>query len=181
MKPELDGTGAGYGKFSGKTLGEIREIFERCEAEPTMRSASIVLRVAREQLEARGGLGHYPVYAAIAGAVFAASFVVKIFLPENVQSAVPKFQAAIGLVTVALLIGVFSTAGDRKRGLAQERAIIELSRGSLERIVSAPGFTAKPLDFTQTMTLKTLVAGAKDSPAASLLGHDRGAGVSSNA
>lgn len=169
MKPELDGTGGGYGKFRGMTMGEIREIFQRCEADPSMRSVSIVLRVAREQLIARGGLGNYPVLAAIAGAVFAASFIVKGFLPADQQSSVPKIQAGIGMVTLALLIGVMATSRDRKRGVAQERAIMALSRETLEKIVSARDFEPKPLDFTQTLTMKNLLAGAKNSPARSLL------------
>ena len=72
-------------------------------------------------------------------------------------------------MTLALLIGVFFTSRDRKTGLAQERAIVELSLKTLEKIVATPGFTSKPLDFTQDLTLKRLVAAAKDSPAAKLL------------
>ncbi len=170
MRPELDGTGGGYGKFAGKTIGEIREIYDRCEADPSMRSVSIVLRVAREQLEARGGLGHYPALAIITGVVFGLSFVVKGFLPPDMQANAPKIQLGLGLVTVALLIGVYLTGHDRKTGVAQEKAIIDLSRQTLDRIVSNPSFKAKPLDFTQDLTLKRLIANSKDCPAASLLG-----------
>ncbi len=169
MTPELDGRGGGYGKFEGKTLSEIRGIYDRCLSDPSMRSVSIVLRVAREQLEARGNLGHYPVFASIAGAVFAITFLVKGFLPLDMQTNVPKLQISLGFVTVALIIGVFVTSKDRKAGLAQERAIVELSRETLEKIVENPEFRPKPLDFTQDLTLKRLVANAKDSPAASLL------------
>jgi hypothetical protein len=169
MTPELDGRGGGYGKFAGKTIGEIREVFERCETDGSMRSVSIVLRVAREQLDARGNLGHYPVFAGLGAVIFALSFAMKGFLPADMQAGLPKLQIGLGAMTVALCVGVFITSRDRKAGLAQERAIVELSLATLEKIMGAPGFNPKPLDFTQELTLKKLVAGAKASPAATLL------------
>ena len=84
MKPELDGRGGGYGKFAGKTIGEIREIYDKCETDPSMRSVSIVFRVAREQLESRGSLGHYPVFAGFCATVLlGATFAIKGLLPAD--------------------------------------------------------------------------------------------------
>jgi hypothetical protein len=170
IEPHLDGTGGGYGKFRGKKVEEIRELFRRCEEEPTMRSVSVVLRVAREQLEARGGLGHYPIYAMIAGGVFVVTFLIKGFLPASMAQSVPKLQFGLGIVTVALLIGVSATSNDRRAAIAQEDAIRKAARESLERIATSPGFVGKPLDFTQDFTLKGIVKGAPDSAANQLFG-----------
>jgi hypothetical protein len=168
LHPDLDGRGGGYGKFQGKTVAEIRELFAKCETDPSMRSVSVVLRVAREQLDARGGLGYYPVYAGCAVAALILSFLLKPILPTTMAAELPKFQVGIGVVSVALIVGVVITGRDRRAGLAQEQAIRIATRETLEKIVKQEAFVRKPLDFTQDLTLKKVLEECKDSPAAVL-------------
>jgi hypothetical protein len=124
----------------------------------------VILRIAREQMEARGGLGAYPVFAAISGFAFVVTVVVSPFLPHDTRMSLIKTQVALGAITVALIGGIFATNGDRKRALAQEKAICDASLETLVRITSNPAFKLKELDFTQALTVKELVK--KSSPSA---------------
>lgn len=166
---ELDGRGGGYGKFSGMTVAELSEFFQKCESDSGMRAVSAILRVSREQVMARGQLGYYPVYAGVSVLAFAVSFVVIPFLPAALQSEAPKFQMACGFVAFALVAGVLLNSKDRRASVAQERAIRALTAASLARVVSAPDFLAKPLDYTQQMTLRDVLKGQKGHPAWKLL------------
>jgi len=115
-----------------------------------MRSVSVVLRVAREQLDARGGLGHYPVYATITIACLLISFAVAGFLPESLRDSLPKLQIGLGLVSTALVGGVVVTGRDRRNSLVQEEAIRLATQEALEKIIATPGFQPKPSTSPKT-------------------------------
>lgn len=164
MSRELDGTGGGYGRYAGVTLAEIERLFGVCRQDPTMRGVSAVLRIAREQLDARGGLGSYPWLAGLAGALALLGFVAMRFLPESFVGQARTAEAAV-VVVFLLLVGVsVTTAKDRKQGLYQERRIREMALETLEAIVTTEGFRPKSLDETQKLTLERLLRATKREP-----------------
>ena len=161
LHPELDGTGGGFGKFKGKTVRELSELFDRVATEPNMRSVSAVLRIAREQIEARGSLGMYPMMAAIAGVVAIGGAVGYYLVPSGLKEGFLKGGLGGLVAAAAFLAGVISTRRETRAALAQERAIRDLAIDALARIAEDPGFKAKALDYDQRRILTELLKRSK--------------------
>jgi hypothetical protein len=157
---ELDGTGGGYGKYAGISLGEIESKFKACEAQPSMRSVSALLRIAREQLEARGQLGVYPRLATIAAAATLGSLAAWPIAPERFQSLLLRASMVAGFLTLILAIGVASLWRTRRANLHQERAIRQMAVASL-RVILAAEPPLKPLTREQRDTVRELAAKAR--------------------
>jgi hypothetical protein len=154
---ELDGTGRGYGKYRGITVAEFERLLESCRRDPTMRGASAVLRIAREQIEARGDLSVHPFLFGTCLLLFVASLAAHQYATGFLRQWADKVAIACGFL--ALLHGyvTFTTWRDRREASYQERRIREAALDALVEIVRAPGFSPKPLDFTQELTLKRLL------------------------
>lgn len=157
MRQELDGTGGGFGKYRGITVKEAAVLFERFSADPTMRGVTGVLRVSREQLEARGTLGIYPYLALGVTILLAAVGAFVIWLPPDRRSEATKLVYATGFVAAALWVGVATTGSSRRRAVAQEQEIRRLAVAALHRIVLTPGFHSKRLDRQDRRTLRELL------------------------
>lgn len=157
MSADLIGTGGGYGKNAGIPLDEIRRRFDLCVADPSMRSVSAVLRIAREQLEARGSLGSYrglSVFFASMGVVaLGVSFAMKGDLAEKIRTG---GYFALG-VAALLLLGILQVRHAARASRAQEAEIRRLTIEALERIVASPEFKPKPLDWTQSLVLSRIM------------------------
>lgn len=160
MREELDGTGGGMGRYKGLTLKELDGMFERCRNEGGMRGISAVLRIAREQLDARGGLGSYPWLTLLCFVVAAAIW----FFPyrEGVLKDW-RMQGAIGAGLLCLLFGwiTLQTRIERRNALYQESKIREMAVDSLVAIMREIDFQLKPLDYTQRLTLEKLLKKTK--------------------
>jgi hypothetical protein len=163
LSSELSGTGGGYGKHAALPLDQIADRFDACVADPSMRSVSAVLRITREQLESRGSLGSYPWVAALFGTVAVIAFAVQGWLPVAMQNTAKQIGIGAVVVTALLLVGVLSVRRDAKAAIVHEREIRRLALDALEKIVTAPGFKPKPLDWSQALTLRRLMERAKRS------------------
>lgn len=162
MKPEVEGRGGGFGKYQGLTVTEVQALFDTCMQDPSMRSISAVLRITREQLEARGQLGIYPVFACVDLAICAAAAVLRQFGPASLTEIATK--AALGTAGVfgLLLISTLPTWRARRTNLAQERAIRDRAVAALVTILeSRPAL--KPLTIEQEFTVKILLRKAEGS------------------
>jgi hypothetical protein len=156
----LIGTAGGFGKGKALPLDEVIALFESCQAEPAMRSVTAILRVAREQLEARGALrvngwlGWTFIVLAISEAVaFALKIpVLKDYWPYGLASAL------VGLILVIGMISVRSTAAaaEAQKAVIAERAIL-----SLTVLAENPDWKRKPLDWSNRLTLERLVKSTK--------------------
>ncbi|AIE87548.1 hypothetical protein OP10G_4180 [Fimbriimonas ginsengisoli Gsoil 348] len=135
---------------------EIAERFEQCVREPSMRSASAVLRITREQIHARGQLSIYPKLALwfLEGGV--ALLLASRFLPADTQKSV--MPGALGALALSAILGygAFTGREDRKASLLAEHEIYRLATEALDKIVAEP-FPRKPLTREQVDTLKDLV------------------------
>lgn len=154
--PEIDGTGSGFGKYQGKTLTEIREMFDKCAEEPNMRAISAILRITREQLDARGQLGIYPVFTGISGALTSLGLVGMKLLPDQYERWSVTLAIGAGCVTTLLALSLVSMRTSRRVNLKQEEAIRKLAVSALVKVLeSRPAL--KPLSFEQEFTVKILL------------------------
>ena len=164
LRPDLDGTGGGYGKFKGITVRELSELFDRVAADGNMRSVTAVLRITYEQLEARGGLGYFP-HICIGTGVFAVACGIPIpFVSLQTQGVLIKMSLGSAFVCLAFLFGVLKNRHQTMAAIAQERAIRDLALDALVRIVTEPGFKPKPLDREHVKTLLEVQKKAKRYP-----------------
>jgi fluoride ion exporter CrcB/FEX len=161
LPPELDGRGGGFGKFTGMTVRELSGLFDRVSADSTMRSVSAVLRIAREQLEARWHMGNLRIMAIFCGFVAIGFSIAYPLVPQTVKVSILK--GILGGFTAFICFGVatLSTHRATNAAIAQERAIRDLAVDALARIVEEPGFKAKPLDADQRRILADLLKTTK--------------------
>lgn len=168
MTPLDDGRGEGYGRYQGLTIAEILELFDACVEEHNMRSISAVLRITREQLDARGHLGMYPVYAWIAAALTLGGLAGRYLLPVKYLEWTTKLAMGSSCVFVLLLISAVPTRKSRKGNMSQERAIREAAVKALSLILEYKP-DLKPLTFEQETTVKILLKKSKNSEMLRLL------------
>ena len=156
----LIGTAGGFGKGQALPLEDVIALFEACEAEPAMRSVTAILRVAREQLEARGSLrvngwmGGIFVVLAMAEAV---AYSMKVPVLRDYW----PYGLASGLVGLILLIGMISVRSTAVAAEAQKAVIAERAILSLTALAAKPEWKRKPLDWSNRLTLERLVKSAK--------------------
>jgi len=160
MRDEQDGRGEGYGRYQGLPVSEIQALFEKCVQEPTMRSISAILRITREQLDARGQLGVYPVLTWIAVGICGLSLIGRFALPASVREMATKAAMGAGCVSVLLLLSTIPAMRTRKRNLAQEAAIRRAAAKAISEILESEPML-KPLTFEQEFTVKLFL---KDDP-----------------
>jgi len=165
MKPEIEGRGGGFGKYQGLTLAETQALFDTCIADPSMRSISAVLRVTREQLDARGQLGTYPIFAWIAAFAALAGGVARQFGPAAIEPVATKTFLGAGVVFLLLVATTLPTRKVRRMNVAQEREIREMAVHALLTILEAKP-ALKPLTVEQETTIKILL---RKNPAAARL------------
>lgn len=152
---ELEGRGAGMGRYQGQSLPEIARVFERCIQEPSMRSVTAVLRITREQLDARGALGSYPYIAVALGVLSVAVFLVARFVP-NLPSQVRMLEIGLPATTALVLFGIWHARHERRAGVAQEREIRRMAADALA-LLAAQDFRRKPLEREHILTLTDLL------------------------
>ena len=159
--PVLDGTGGGFGKHPGLPVREVLAIFDRAAAEPKMRSVRTILRVGREQVEARGSLE-------VGGKIAAACFVLAVLagavwllkVPTLADSAPAAGGVAVA-IGAAMTVGAYSTRHDRKVNLAQIRLLRDGARDALVKIATHPDFVREELDWSERNALEKLVGKGK--------------------
>lgn len=161
MDPVLDGTGGGFGKHTGIPVRETLAIFARTAEEPKMRSVRTILRIGREQIEARGHLnvggkvtGLFVGLAVIAGIVWVAN------VPTLKESA-PMAVAVCLAIAACMAVGSYSTRRERRVNLAQEKLIRDGARDALRKIVAHPDFVREELDWSERNALEKLVGKGK--------------------
>ncbi len=156
MPHEIDGRGEGYGRYAGLTIAEIMDRFDNCVEQPSMRSVSAVLRITREQLDARGQLGTYPVFAWVAAALTVLGLISRVMVPEKYLEFATKLAIGSGCAFLLLLISIIPTRNSRRRNVKQEAAIREAAVNSLSKILEYE-IELKPLTFEQETTVKLLL------------------------
>jgi len=165
LKPEVEGRGGGYGKFQGLNLAEIQGLFDKCVDDPSMRSISAVLRITREQLDARGQLGIYPVFSWIAGSASILGLAVRLVGPPNFAEIATKTALGAGTVFLLLLASTVPSRHSRRTNVEQEKLIRKMAVDALQKLLESQP-TLKPLTFEQEVTVKILL---KTSPTAESL------------
>ena len=152
------GTGGGYGKNAALSVKEFRALMAKCKADPSMRSVKVILRIAKEQLEARGSLGSYPIIAGIFFVVAIAAFPLQNSVPQA------KFvSAAALLVGAGMMASSWSVRHQRRAAMFQEKLIQRESLEALIEIVESPSFVAGTLDWSQALTLQRLMSAEKST------------------
>jgi hypothetical protein len=121
-----------------------------------MRALSAVLRISREQLISRGNLGAYPLVTAISAAASLILVGILPFLPKDIRDSVTKVAIGAPFITLVFAYATWTSRHMRRAAVADEKAIVELTVGSLEKILAVP-FTRKPLQREQIDTLRTLL------------------------
>jgi hypothetical protein len=135
LKPEIEGRGGGFGKFHGLKLAEIQSLFDKCVEEPSMRSISAVLRITREQLDARGQLGIYPLFTWVAAAACAVGVGLRVFGPAGLNEIATKAILGAGIVTALLLASTIPSRSTRRTNVEQERVIRQMAVTALLAIL----------------------------------------------
>ena len=166
--PKIDGTGSGFGRYQGMTLTDIQRLFDNCVEEPSMRSISAILRITREQLDARGQLGIYPVFTWVAAALTGLGLVGMALLPEQYQKWMVNLAIGAGCVFVLLGTTLISTRHSRRTNLKQEVAIREYAVSALVKVLESEP-VLKPLTIEQEVTIKILMRKTEGSEKLSVL------------
>jgi hypothetical protein len=161
LSPHLDGTGGGFGKYKGMTVREMSEQFERFAEDASMRSFTAVIRISREQVEARGQFGVNRVMLGICAFCTVAVFTGYVFANDRLRETLIRVGIACIGVTVALGFGLLSSRKHARVAMAQERAIRDVTMDALAKIASNPEFKPKPLDFTQRIYLTEVLKKTK--------------------
>jgi hypothetical protein len=162
LKPEVEGRGGGYGRYQGLKLAEIQALFDKCVEDPSMRSISAVLRVTREQLDARGQLGIYPLFTWIAGAACLIGSALRSIGPQNLRELATKTALGAGTVFLLLIASTLPARHVRRTNLEQERLIRTMAVEALLKILEHNP-VLKPLTVEQDMTVKILLKKTTDS------------------
>jgi hypothetical protein len=161
LSPELDGTGGGFGKNKGMTVRQMSEQFNQIAADPTMRSFTAVLRISREQVEARGDFGVNQKAVIICGTITLIAAGAYALGQGNTKALAMKVAIAGIAVTAAFAAGYAKSRHHARASLAQERAIRDLTVDTLVRIADEPAFKPKPLDFTRRLYLSEILKKTK--------------------
>jgi hypothetical protein len=153
--------GGGYGKYPGLTMSQIQESFDRCVADPSMRSISAVLRITHEQIDSRGRLGMYPTAVKLSLLGVLLLGVIYAVVPQELKDLALKALAvpALGLV-------LFGPATLRARhaltaNVRQEHEIRVAALDALAKILRHEP-TVKPLTREQRDMLKELLKKEQD-------------------
>jgi hypothetical protein len=157
-------SGGGYGKYKGLPLKVIEGRFAQCAADPSMRSVSAVLRITREQIEARGELGHQPHLAAFFGGVALILFAGSFFVPATLRPQAWSLSGGLTLAFLAFSAGSFATRHARKMNVEQEREILAGARNALQEILKH-GIVLKPLTREQKETVMSILKQEGENPA----------------
>ncbi len=156
MRAELEGRGSGLGRYQGLTVIEIEALFAACRNDPSMRSVRSVLRITREQLDARGSLGGFP-YLAIGLSVIAlVALAMVLFGPRELLVTARMALIGFGTTAAATIYGVLNTRHERRANLVQEAEIRRLAADSLQEIL-AHEFPRKPLEREHIAILQELI------------------------
>lgn len=161
IDPALDGAGGGYGKYPGKTVKELSQLFRDMSGDPSMRSIKGMLRIAYEQLEGRSHLAVSVQASIVLGIVTLAIAATLPFFDGETRLKIAKAGAFAAVLFIGFFIGAMTSRSDAKAAAAQEKAILQLALAALEQVASHPQFTPGPLDSLQTQTLTRIL---KKSP-----------------
>lgn len=151
-----DGTGGGYGKYTGLTVVQIAERFRFLVDEGHGRSARAILRMVHEQTEARGGLGTQRILAVLASLGTLTLLVIRAFTESESRSSINLYLAVSAGVTLLFLAGAASVHRATVRGEAQVREIRRLALIALDGLVAKEGFEVKSLEREHVAALATL-------------------------
>ena len=121
-----------------------------------MRSITAVLRIAREQLEARGGLGKQPYYGVFFGVLSLLGFGASMFAPAELRTTFLAGSAGIMLAALAFGYGSLSTRTARNLNLAQEKEIRNLAGAAVSKILEN-NIDLQPLTREQVDTVSEIV------------------------
>jgi hypothetical protein len=153
--------GGGFGKNKGITVRDLSTQFERIVSEPSMRSFTAVLRISREQVEARGEFGVVRLALFICLGVAAISSIGMLVLQDKVRFTAMKFAIG-GLVGASIFaMGLVKNRAHATAAFAQIDAIRDLSVDALLRIAKEESFKPKALDYTQRLYLQELLKKTK--------------------
>lgn len=143
------------GRYQGHSVAEIATQFEACLRDPSMRSVTAILRITREQLDARGALGSYPYIAAGLTAISIGVLLADFTIPGFADHA---RMLTIGVPSVALMVwaGVWHARHERRSGLAQEREIRRMAADALAKVLEHD-FRRKPLEREHILALQDLI------------------------
>jgi hypothetical protein len=152
---DLQGRGSGMGRYQGWTIEEIRVAFDRCLEDRSMRSVTAILRITREQLDARGSLGSYPYIAAALIVMSLLVFLLAWFVP-NLPETFRALEIGLPITAAMVLFGVWHARHDRRAGVTQEKEIRRMASDALAQLVPHD-FRRKPLEREHIMTLQDLI------------------------
>lgn len=134
----------------------VADRFAQCEANPSMRSLSAVLRITREQLRVRDNLGYYPAGTAITFVASVLLFAVNPLLPKEARDMLMRISLGGPLITLILAYATWSSRDMRRAYVQQEREVRAMAAKSLEAIL-AHDFPIKALLREQVDTLQVIL------------------------
>lgn len=127
-----------------------------------MRSISAILRIAREQFDARGQLGVYPRLAWFAATAAIAFGGASLIFTGKERSFCLEGLAGSLCVAALLLLTIWSTREARGSNIYQEAQIREMAAKSILKILESEP-TLKPLTIEQEATVKDLMKRVSNS------------------
>jgi hypothetical protein len=155
---ESAGTAGNFGKFTALPVAEVEAIFARCAEQADRRALSAVLRIAREQIEARGSLDSYVRATYFFGALAAGLGATALLWP----AARGMFAGgAIGSGGAAAVLAYSAVRNKeyRREGRVAEARLETAARDAIETIARKSGASLGTIDWSQRLILDRLYRG----------------------
>lgn len=156
MDPVLDGAGGGFGKNQGLPVREVLAIFARAAEEGKMRSVRTVIRVSREQIEARGDLDTYPKVTVGFIVLAALAATLAIVGPEAYRESAWRGAGVLAAIAGVLGFGVWQSRRERVINRRQVALIREGALDALRTLGQKPELQAETLDWSEKNALDKL-------------------------
>ena len=141
-----DDTGGGYGRYPGLTVAQTAERFRYLVDEGQGRSARAILRIAREQIDARGTLSSHRWVLAFFVLMTLVLLVARFVVPSEMRPQITVFLEGGTALSLLFAVSVASLHRTTRRGEAQVREIRRLALLALDRLVARDDFPAVGLE-----------------------------------
>lgn len=132
------------------------EVFAACQATPSMRSVTAILRITREGLRRDESLQHHPKMA-VGLTVFTILVALgsSFLMPEGKPWTMTMLIGG-AIVSAMLWYGVLTSVQERRFALERRRELLRLASEALDEMLAAK-FQLKELTREQTETLRDLI------------------------
>lgn len=159
--PNYGSTGPS-GRYRKVPIDELREIFGELVAEGKLRSLKAVLRITREQFDARGRFGTMRAPMLVMFVLTAGMAAFAKWGPLSAHDKANEFTIVLGLATLVFGIALFSVRHDLRRANRESPKLAALCLESVRAILASGNVPQPELDPEHREALRESLKTLKD-------------------